>query len=290
MKKYLGLFAASIFISASVPAVEKSSKDSFANDVECSYQCFGASWQKETVRELFDPPQWGLVRGNGALWAPLAVGVWQWGQTVCRDLAAEKCPQGQHPEFKLEGLRSGTWSLNDLPSCPKKCSTPPAPLLSPYAEQIQLLPTQNLAWKPRSLPTYPEARQMGKNEKCAKPITGKICFGDCMLSQKTQDGLPETLLTLCTSEPGAQAKVQVCADTWIKSLNEQEKWHASSSSLNLSCERYFWQALRTGPDGRSFAPAVCAAVRGESSCRDLVSKMLRNRRVAPLEHDNATQH
>ena len=245
------------------------SQYAFETVIRCEVSCTGNSNPVEkTVTRTFNPEEQGLMAGDGhhppAYVMPSSLGsiVSAWAGRECLDLAEKHCSDlGSIKSSRFTSLTSGDWSITETPSCTSKSL-----LRSPYDSRFKLakktlsgfLPGTNLkSVHPQPLP--PGAHE--EPAKCTTRISGKSCFGDCVLTENDPGG--KIPLTLMTEQPYGTEDQSICADDLVKSFREK---NPSPAAAEVLCREYFARRLlyikATGTS--------CAAFRTDADCSQAV--------------------
>lgn len=259
---------------------EKQSDEGLMTNLTCEISCSGSAIKRYTLNESFLPESLGLQPGNGSngtdttLWGSLTVTLKSWSQEKCLEKAHEVCGDySKISESNLENLASGEWKIKRFPGCHEKEAT-----ISPFDDSVKsnrvggmmkkvaefALPKMGEfdSFSPKA--TYQHidlirsSRKLDyKSEKCAKPILGDVCFGDCIDMSKSY-----TVETLGTPEPLGRDKLEVCGDKLSEFMKDQK---LSPSVKKTLCEDFFWNSIKI----RDGVISTCAAMRGEVDCSKL---------------------
>ena len=243
----------------------------FDASLQCEYSCEGNSNPVETaLNRTFNPEEQGLMPGDGhhppAFITPSSLGsvFSAWAERECLDHAEKQCAGlSRIQQSRFKSASSGDWSMQETPSCSSKSL-----IRSPYDSRFKLARKSNSKFA-LSIPSdkHPRPLDPGTYQKpkhCSTRITGKSCFGDCVLTENDSDGkLP---LTLMTDHPYATEDQNICADDLVKSYAGKKP---SGAAAEVLCREYFARRLLYI---KSMGTS-CAAFRTDADCSHVIKAL-----------------
>jgi hypothetical protein len=199
------------------------------------------------------------------------------GQRTCLDAAAAACGGLQHVRaFSFDGMQSGGWRMPPRISC-----NPGQPLFfSPYDPSMSGSLRRVKTHESTGIPVErsPDFAATGAMDKkggviagCAKPITVKVCFGDCLcdpsaLTECPRRGADESWAqVLGTSKPPGSRTITVCGDELAAQLGGAHMLSLSRDVLDYYCQDFAWRTIFSN---RALG-STCAAYRGTVDCSAL---------------------
>lgn len=243
---------------------------SFDATLQCEFTCAGKSDSVETsVTRTFNPEEQGLMPGDGhhppSFIAPSSLGsvFSAWAERECLNHAEKQCMKmSLIKTSKFKSATSGDWSMQEIPSCSSKTL-----LRSPYDSRFKLArKSQSNLFLP-SKTIHPQPLPPGTHQEpssCSTRITGKSCFGDCVLAKNESDG--KIPLTLMTDQPYGTEDKSICADDLVKSWSDKKP---SRSVAEILCREHFArQLLYIKSMGTS-----CAAFRTDPDCSQVIKAL-----------------
>lgn len=250
---------------------------SFSATIDCQYQCKSDSAvQTVEISRYFNPESHQLQQGDGYVskkhihMASFSAVFFNWSTHQCLEQGIRKCgslDRVKTADFKK--ISSGNWSIAEKPSCKNDHI-----VFSPYDEQFKLNTSkETIAIAQDAVLTIPRAEE---KKDCQFPIKGKVCYGDCMMSDDHPDNptgryFPETLMT---KESGGDSEYEVCGDTLLDSFKDQT---ISPSVAESICQNYYMLSLVKKKEmGTS-----CSAFRGQANCSKFIKKMSKKNRKNP---------
>jgi hypothetical protein len=247
-------------------------KYAFEASIKCEIACEGkADPVATTFTGTFNPEEQGLMPGDGhhppSFITPSSLGsiFSAWAERECLNQAEKKCldlSQIKHSRFI--SASSGDWKMEEAPSCSSKKI-----LRSPYDSRFKLAQKAQTGLMLPSSSSHPQPLAPGTHQepvKCSIRITGKSCFGDCVLLEiETEGKIP---LTLMTDHPYATEEKSICADDLVKSFSGK---NPSEAAARVLCREYFARRLLyTKSMGTS-----CAAFRFDADCSQVIKALTR---------------
>lgn len=246
-------------------------KYAFEASIRCEYTCEGqAAPMASTVTGTFNPEEQGLMPGDGhhppSFITPSSLGsiFSAWAERECLNQAEKKCSDLS----RIKGSRfisasSGDWSMDEVPSCSSKKI-----VRSPYDSKYKLARKSQTGLMLPSSSSHPQPLAPGTHQEpvdCSTKITGKACFGDCVLPESETEG--KIPLTLMTDHPYATEEKSICAVDLVKSFSEKK---ISQAAAQVLCREYFARRLLyTKSMGTS-----CAAFRFDADCSQVIKALI----------------
>jgi hypothetical protein len=237
------------------------SSQGFLAKINCEYQCVNLETNSLLIQENFQTSDFSLERGDGNLWAGLALTLELWSNKLCIDNISKRCGGlDKIKNFSRPKIKSGNWLFEQKLSCQKSS----LPIVSPFDSSVQLdkispqavqhvLPVSGL--KPKKLSH--DFVEFAPPKNCKKLIKGTFCFGDCVA---LDSGPMKELLS--GPEPLGSDTYSICADQLISNFKDKK---LSKDVKQYLCEDYFISALKDMNAG-GFS---CAAARIDIDCSHL---------------------
>ncbi len=248
----------------------------FTTDIACEFTCTGSpQTQKATFARTFSPLDRELRRGNGNYWGVLGYNLWTWGREWCLEKAVRECSpkvaaESAVADFSLLSLTSDKWTVAEPIDCRKRDHNIPSPYWSGSSTELRESALAGNAGRTTTLAAAAMPAK-GAKETCEHPISGEMCYGDCLVPLKgveftAGDGGMETL---ASASPNAEQAITYCADTFVKEFGGKD---LSKPVLQHYCEAYVWNRVVA----KNRNAAFCAATRISTKCDQLVALMLSN--------------
>lgn len=255
----------------------------FDATAECRVLCKGQeSYKLFSIDRRFHAQEQGLVRGNGEMWAPLTIALWDFASEICISGAQERCGSAGFQNLGVVRLKSGTgdkhWKMEAPPSCPSQDKKPspdekPTPdILSPFdpSSGAKVSASQEAGsveanvWSQSFSSIAPLTEIDSKTlDTCKHRAKIQVCGGDC-IQLKACNPKNNPKQTLCSPKPLSIDSKHFCWDQTLGDVKPRLKDLAPFEREQL-CRMLYRRALKDADQPLS----KCAAVRFTPDCSPL---------------------